>query len=89
MYVVRAWGFTSLEELNYPNKCIRVNIGHKDVIITHVHSLIIGVFRRIKLFIIIVYQLVDLIEIFQIEVLTLNAKVSFDRLGKKLCLNLY
>ena len=66
------------------NECIRVNIGHKIVIIIHVHSVIIGVFRRTKTLIIILYKLVDLIEVFRFKVITLNAKVSFDRFGKKL-----
>ena len=63
VYVIGAWGFTSPEELNYPNESVRVNIGHKVVIINHVGSVIIGVFRRIKIFIIILYKLVDLIEV--------------------------
>ena len=81
-----AWGFTLRKKLNYPNECIRVNIDHKIVIIIHVRSVIIGVFRRMKVFIIILYKLVELIEVFQIKVITLNAKVSFDRCGKKLCI---
>ena len=36
------------------------------------------------MYIIILYKLVDLIEMFRIEVITLNAKVSFDRFGKEL-----
>ena len=53
----------SLEELNYLNESIRVNISHKVMIIIHVRSVIIGVFRRIKLFIIILDKLIDLIEV--------------------------
>ena len=79
-------GFTSLKKLNYPNECIRVNISHKIVIIIHVHSIIIGVSRRIKIFIIILYKLVDLIEVFRIKIITLNAEVSLDRFGKELLL---
>ena len=63
VYVIEAWGFTSLNELNYPNESIRVNIGHKVVIVIHVRSVIIGVFRRMKIFIIILYKLIDLIEV--------------------------
>ena len=63
VYVIWAWGFTSFEKLNYPNESIRVNIGHKVMIIIHVRSVIIGVFRRIKIFIVILYKLVDLIEV--------------------------
>ena len=81
---MRAWGFTSLKKLNYPNECIGVNIGHKVVIIIHVRSVIIRVFRRIKIFIIILYKLVDLIEVVRIKVVILNAEVSFDRFGKEL-----
>ena len=60
------------------------SIGHKIVIIIHVCSVIIGVFRRIKIFIIIFYKLVDLIEAFRVKVITLNDKLSFDSFGKKL-----
>ena len=84
MYVIGAWGFTSLEELNYPDESIRVNISHKVVIIIHVRSVIIKVFRTIKLFIIIFYKLVDLIEVVPIKIVTLDAEVSFDRFGKEL-----
>ena len=80
MYVIGAWGFTSLKKLNYLNERIRVNIGHKIMIIIRVRSVIIGVF----IFIIILCKLVELIEVFQIKVITLNAKVSFDRFGKEL-----
>ena len=84
MYVIKAWGFTSLKELNYANESVRVNVDHKVVIIIHIRSVIIGVFRRMKIFIIILYKLVDLIEVVLIKVVTLNAKVSFDRFGKEL-----
>ena len=84
MYVIGAWSFTSLEELNYPNESIRVNIGHKVVIIIQVRSVIIGVFRRIKILITILYKLVDLIKVVRIKIVTLDAKVSFDRFGKEL-----
>ena len=70
-----------LKKLDYPNECIRVNIGQKSVIIIHVHSVITG---KIQVFMIILYKLVDLIEVFQIKVITLNAKVSFDRFSKEL-----
>ena len=50
----------------------------------HVRSVVIGVFRRIKIFIIILYKLVDLIEVFRIKVITLNNKVSFNKLDKQL-----
>ena len=86
MYVIGACCFTSLKKLNYPNECIGVNIGHKVVIIMHVGSVIIGVFRRKKISIIILYKLVDLIEVIRIKIVTLNAKVSFDRFGKELFL---
>ena len=101
MYVIEAWDFTSLKELKYPDKSIRVNIGQKVVIIIYVQSVIIGVFRRIKLFIIILHKLVDLNEVVSIKIVTLlvhfvcaagchcfdlYAKVSFDRFGKELCL---
>ena len=45
--------FTSIMKVNYPNEGIRVNIGHKIVIIIDVCSVITGVFRRVKIFIII------------------------------------
>ena len=70
--VIGAWGFTSFKKLNYPNESIRVNISHKVVIIIHVRSVIIGVFRRIKIFIVILYKLVDLIEVVCIKVVTLS-----------------
>ena len=63
VYVIGVWGFTSFKKLNYPNESIRVNISHKVVIIIHVRSVIIGVFRRIKIFIVVLYNLVDLIEV--------------------------
>ena len=44
----------------------------------------IGVFRRIRIFIIILYKLVDLIKVFSIKVITLNARVSFNGFGKEL-----
>ena len=86
MYVIVAWGITSLKKLNYPNEYIGVNIGHKVVIIIHVRSVIIGVFRRINIFIIILYKLVDhdLIEVVQIKIVTLNAEVCFERSGREL-----
>ena len=43
-------------------------------IIIHVRYVIIGVFRRTKIFKIILYKLVDLIEVFGIKVINLNAK---------------
>ena len=61
VYVIGTWGFTSLKKLNYPNECINVNISHKIVIIIHVRSVVIGVFRRIEISIVILYKLVDLI----------------------------
>ena len=84
MYVIRAWDFTSLKELNYPNESIRVNIGHKVVSIIHVRSVVIGAFRRIKMFIIILYKLVDLIEVVRIKIVTLDVEVSFNRFDKEL-----
>ena len=36
------------------------------------------------MFIIILYKLVDLIEVVWIKIVTLNAEVSFDRFGKEL-----
>ena len=68
VYVIRDWGFTSLEKRNYSYENISVSISHKVVIIIHVWSVIIGVFRRIKIFIIILYKLVDLIEVVQIKI---------------------
>ena len=84
MYVIETWSFTSLKELSYPNESIRFNMGHKVVIIIHVLSVIIGVFRRIKIFIIILYKLVDLIQVVQIKIVTLDAELFFDRFGKEL-----
>ena len=84
VYVIGAWGFTSLKKLNYPNECIEVNIGHKVVIIIHVRSVITRVFRRIKIFIIVLYKMVDFIEVIRIKIVSLDAEVSFDRFGKKL-----
>ena len=66
------------------SECVGVNIGHKVVIIIHVRSIIIGVFRRVKQFIIILFKLVDLIEVVRIRIVTLNAEVSFNRFGKDL-----
>ena len=76
--------YTLLKKLNYPNECIRVNIGHKVVIIIHIRSVIIRVFRRIKMFIIILCKPVHLIEVVGIKIVTLNTEVSFDRFGKEL-----
>ena len=78
------WGFTSLKKLKYPNECIGVNIGHKIMTIIHFRSVVIGVFRSINLFIIILFTLVDLIEVIRIKIVTLNAEVSFDRFSKEL-----
>ena len=80
----RGLGLYSLKKLNYPNECIGVNIGHKTVVIIHVRSVIIRVFRRMKIFIIILYKLVDLIGVVGIKIVVLNAEVSFDRFGKEL-----
>ena len=80
VYVVGIWGFISLKKLNHPNECIRVNIGHKIVIIIHVCSLIIGAFRRIKIFIIILYKLV-VAEFFQTNLWFYPPKVMQDRLN--------
>ena len=52
------------------------------MIVILVRSVIIGVFRRITIFIIIFYKLIDFIEVFRIKLITLNAEVSFDRFGK-------
>ena len=87
VYVVLVWGFTSLKKLNCPNECIRVNIGHNIMIIIHIRSVIIGVFRRIKIFIVILYKLIDLIEVFRIKVITLNAKVSLTDSAKSCTLS--
>ena len=40
--------------------------------------------RRIKVFIINLYKLVDLIEMIRIKIVTLNAEVYFDRFGEEL-----
>ena len=85
MYVIGAWGFTLLKKLNYPNKSVGVNIGHKVVIIIHARPVIIEVFRRIKIFISIFYKLIDLIEVVESKLsLALKAKVSFGRFCKEL-----
>ena len=63
-----------------------VYISHKIVIIIHVHSVVIRFFRKIKIFIIILYKMVDAIEVFGIKMITLYATVSFDRSDKELCL---
>ena len=80
MNVIGALGFTSLKKLNYPNECI----GDKIVVIIHVRSVIIGTFKGIKIFIIILYKLVDLIEVVRIKIVALNAEVSVDRFSKEL-----
>ena len=49
-----------------------------------VSNLVISVFRRIKIFMIILYELVDFIGVIQIKVFALNPKVSFNRFGKEL-----
>ena len=63
------------------------------MLITHVKSVAILVFRRRKIFMIILYKLVDfiearyyniLIEVIRIKVFAIYAKVSFDRFGKEL-----
>ena len=89
MYFVGPGALSRLN-LYYPDECIGVNIGHKFVIVIHVRPVIIGVLRRMKMFIIILYKLVDFIKVIQIKIVTLivtlNAKVYFDRFGKELCL---
>ena len=62
-----------------------VYISHKIMIIIPVHSVVIRFFRKIKIFIIILYKMVDAIEVFGIKMITLYATVSFDRFGKELC----
>ena len=54
------------------------------MLISHVKSIVIWVFRRIKILLILLYELVDFIEVIQIDVVALYAEVSFDRFGKEL-----
>ena len=47
-------------------------------------SVVICVFKRIKMLMIILYKLVDFVEVLRIKVVALCAEVSFKRLGKEL-----
>ena len=57
---------------------------HKLMLIIHVKSAVIWVFRTIKILMIILYELADFIEMIRIKVFALHVKVSFDRFGKDL-----
>ena len=54
------------------------------MLISHVKPVIIWVLRGIKILIIILYELVDLIEVVRIKMDALDAKVHFDRVSKEL-----
>ena len=54
------------------------------MLISHVKPVIIWVLRGIKILIIILYEFVDLIEVVQIKMDALDAKVPFDRFSKGL-----
>ena len=62
-----------------------VNIFHKLMLIAHVKPVVIWVFRRIKIPIIILYELIDSIQVIRIKMFALYAEVPFDRFGKELC----
>ena len=68
---------------------MRVNIFHKLVLISHVKPVVIWVFRRIKIPIIILYELIDFIKVIRIRMFALNAKVYFDRFGKSCALSAF
>ena len=53
-------------------------------LMTIIHVRVIRLLRRISLFIIILYKLVNLIEVFYIKLVPLFAEVLFDRLSKDL-----
>ena len=63
---------------------MRVNILHKPVLISHVKPVVIWVFRRIKIPMIILYELADFIKVIEIKMFALYAEESFDRFGKEL-----
>ena len=63
---------------------MRVDILHKLVLISHVKPVVTWVFTRIKILMIILYELIDFIKVIQIEMFALYAKVSFDRFSKEL-----
>ena len=63
---------------------LRVDILHKLVLISHVKPVVIWVFRRIKIPMIILYELTDFIKVIRIKMFALYAEVSFDRFGKEL-----
>ena len=61
-----------------------INISHKLVLISHVKPVVIWVLGRIKIMIVILNEFVDLIEVVRIKMVTLYAKVPFDRFSKEL-----
>ena len=54
------------------------------MLISHVKPVVIWVLRRIKILIVILDEFVDLIEVVQIKMVALYAKVPFDRFSKEL-----
>ena len=84
MYSIGAWGFNSFNKLNQLNECLGVSILHKLVLITHVQSLAIWVFRRIKIPMITLYELIDFTAVIRIKMFALHAEVAFDRFCKEL-----
>ena len=84
MYGIGAWGFTSFKKLDKLDESLGVNIFHNLVLIAHVKPVVIWVFRRIKIPMIILYELVGFIKVIRIKMFALYAEVSFDRFGKEL-----
>ena len=66
------------------NERLGIDIIYKLMIISHVKSVVIWVFRRIKTLMIILCELTDFIEVILIKVNTLYAEVSLDRFSKDL-----
>ena len=66
------------------DECLDVNIFHKLLLIAHKHVVVIWVFGRIKIPMIILYELVDFIKVIRIKMFALYAEVPFDRFGKEL-----
>ena len=62
----------------------RVDIFHKLVLVSYVKPVVIWAFSRIKILLIILYELIDLIKVIRIKMFALYAEVSFDRFGKEL-----
>ena len=81
-----SWSFT-FSKIKFDNgdEFFWTNISYERGVILFIMDTVIGWVKRCEYAWIALYKLVDFPKIYVIEIVTLNPKVPFHRLGKKLC----